>query len=312
MEPLLLEFAGLSLRLEVLGQVAALPGDPRALHLLFAAEGGLVGGQLLLLDAGLGRQLRQLELFLGLHVRLVGLELDLVADLGLELLAKGRVDDEDLGHLGGLDPDAPFRRLGAFGVDGRLEGRRDDAAQGRLPLLDALDHRHVRDGMAELAVADVGEQGRDLGRAVALGEVEHGGGRDGVGDPVDERALESQRDAVLGLLGELERGFLLRARDQHVDGARAQECRHRRAPVLEYPLSTDQQILVRTRAHDGHRRRLLRTPSPVPRPILVPSAYARGSWEPVLSSHGPGQAAKRCVGRQGRGRAARILTGRRT
>ena len=180
----------------------------RQVHLLFAPQVRLVGGQLLLLDAGLRRQLRQLELLLGLHVGLVGLQLDLVADLGLELLAKGRVDDEDLGHLGGLDPDAPSGGRVAVAVDGGLEGRRDDAAEGRLPLLDALDHRHVRDRVAELAIADVREQRGDLHRAVAVGEVEHRGRGHRVGDPVDERALETQRDAVLGLLGELEGGFL--------------------------------------------------------------------------------------------------------
>jgi hypothetical protein len=36
---------------------------------------------------------------LRLHVGLIGPELDLVADLGLELLAEGRVNDEDLCDL---------------------------------------------------------------------------------------------------------------------------------------------------------------------------------------------------------------------
>ena len=57
-------------------------------------------------------------------------------------------------------------------VDGRLQGGLDDPAQGRLALLDALDHRHVGDGVAQLAQADVREQGGDLPDTRPAAEVE--------------------------------------------------------------------------------------------------------------------------------------------
>ncbi len=208
------ELQGLLFGGEGLGLPAPLPLDRRHLQRFLASQHVPVTGELLLLDAALGSQLGQPDLLLRPDVRLIALELDVVADFGLQLLPEGRVDDEDLGDLGDLDVDPPGTPLLVAVADGRLHRRLDDAAERGLALLDALDHRHVRDGVAQLTEADMGEERGDLPDAVPTAEVEESGGGARVRDPVDDRALEPERDAVLRLLRELERGLLLRARDR--------------------------------------------------------------------------------------------------
>ena len=106
--------------------------------------------------------------------------------------------------------------------------------------------------MAQLAQADMGEQGRDLADTRPVAEVEEPRRRR-IGDPVDDDPLEAQGDTVAGLLGELEGDLLLGAGHEDPDGSWPQPSAHRRAAVLELAPAADQQVLVWTCSHDWHR-----------------------------------------------------------
>jgi hypothetical protein len=280
-------------RLPFGGEVLSLHATPASqlcqLELLLAPQLLPVLRQLLLLQAAFGCHLRQPRLLGRPEVRVISLELDLVADLGLQLAAELRVHDEDLGQLSDLDGHPPLVPRAALAPDGRLEGRLDHRAQRRLALLDALDHGHVGDRVAQLAEADVDEQVRDLRHPGSAAEVEEPCRRDGIGDAVDDDPLEAQGDAVPGLLRELEGGFLLRAGHEHEDGTRPQEDLHGRATVVDLPSAADQQVLVRARFHDRHAQNLLletehlrdgaETASPVPR--LAGACRSRGAGPPT-------------------------------
>ena len=127
---------------ELLFEHLMLPGDPleadrclgvhlvlfrrhlTAEALLRVAEGLLVARKLALLDLALGRQLGEADRLLREDVRLIAPDPDLVADFGLELLAQGGIDDEDLRDLRDLDLDAPWvPALVTLGVDGRAAAR---------------------------------------------------------------------------------------------------------------------------------------------------------------------------------------------
>jgi hypothetical protein len=131
------------------------------------------------------------------------------AHLGLELATKLRVHDEHLRDLHDVEREAPA--VFPF-ADQRGQRRRDGIRERGLSLLDALSHRHVRGRRAQLAERDVGEQRRDSRGSTFAREVEARGDRDRIDDPVDDDALHAQRDAVAGLLGQLERRLLARCR----------------------------------------------------------------------------------------------------
>ena len=58
--------------------------------------------------------------------------------------------------------------------------------------------------MTQLTQADMGQVGGDLRHPSGGAEVEEPRGRHRIDDPIDEGALEAERDAVLRLLGEFE------------------------------------------------------------------------------------------------------------
>ena len=89
-------------------------------------------------------------------------------------------------------------------MDHRLERLADHRGEGRLPLLDALRHRHVRHRVPQLAQADAGQEGIDLCRLGTAVEFEDARRRDGIGDPIHHESLEAHRNAVARLLRERE------------------------------------------------------------------------------------------------------------
>ena len=130
--------------------------ERRHLQLFLSAKVLSVRRELVLRDPIVGGHCSQLGFLRSLDVRLVALELDLVANLSLELVAQLLVDDEHLGDLRDLDRDAPGVRIRV--ADRRFQRRPNDSGQRGLALLDALDHRHVRHRVTQLAQGDVSEQ----------------------------------------------------------------------------------------------------------------------------------------------------------
>src|SRR5262249_738579 len=212
--------------------------------------------QVLLLETAVRDRLGEFDLLPRADLRQFAFDADGVARSCLELFPQFCIDDEHLGDLDDVQVDAPAR-LALAALDYLTQRRRDGVGQGRLALFNALIHGQVSDDGTQFAEADVAEKGLELLVPVAAGEVEAAGRRFGIGDAVNDDALEAQRDAVLALLCHLERRLLLRAGDQDERRPRPEESAGGETAIGDLAAPADNQELIGIGLDEWHGTDLL-------------------------------------------------------